>query len=82
MARKVGKIKGNLGNIKSMKNPFRKKENVNSNIVYDNLKRCLQGNEYIEYEKFIKQKKLYKESKIQSLFSGITKSYSSGTYKF
>ena len=58
------------------------KENDNSNIVYDNLKSCLQGNECIEYEKFIKQNNLYKESKIQSLFSGITKSYSSGTCKF
>ena len=46
------------------------------------MKRCLQGNECIEYEKFIKQNNLYKESKIQSLFSGITKSYSSGTCKF
>ena len=36
MARKVGKIKGNLGNIKSMKNPFRKKENVNSNNIENN----------------------------------------------
>ena len=58
------------------------KEYDNSNIVYDNLKRCLQGNECIEYEKFIKQNNLYKESKIQSLFSGITKSYSSDTCKF
>ena len=36
MARKVGKIKGNLGNIKSMKNPFRKKENANSNNIENN----------------------------------------------
>ena len=46
------------------------------------MKSCLQGNECIEHKKFIKQNNLYKESKIQSLFSGITKSYSSGTCKF
>ena len=56
-------------------------ENDNSNIVYDNLKNCLQGNEYFEYEKFIKQNNLYEESKIQSFFSGITKSFSSGICK-
>lgn len=57
------------------------KEYDNNNIVYDNLKSCLQGNEKIEYEKFIKQNNLYMESKIQSLFSGIAKSYSSGRCK-
>ena len=56
-------------------------ENDNSNIVYDNLQSCLQGNENIEYEKFIKLNNLYMESKIQSLFSGITKSYSLGKCK-
>ena len=36
MARKVGKIKGDLGNFKGLKNPFHKKESNNNNVLENN----------------------------------------------
>ena len=50
----------------------------NNNSVYNNFQYKIQNKEHKEYEKFINQNNLFMESKIQSLFSGITKSYSIG----
>ena len=46
------------------------------NIISNNTQYNPKGIELIEYEKFIISNSIYPESKIQSLFSGITKSYS------
>ena len=49
------------------------KDIVNRNAQYNPS-----GKEKEEYEKFLNINKIYPESKIQSIFSGITKSYSQG----
>ena len=40
------------------------------------------NNEYLEYTKFLKSNKIYPESRIQNIFSGITKSFSHGKCKY
>ncbi len=50
-----------------------------NNFVVKKINSYPQGKDYSSLEEFIKNNNLYIESKIQSLFSGITKSYSQGT---
>lgn len=52
-------------------------ENVNENYQYRPS-----GKEYQDYEKFIRSERIFPETKIQSIFSGMTKSFSKGTCKY
>ena len=40
------------------------------------------GREYQDYQKFIRSERIFPETKIQSIFSGMTKSFSKGTCKY
>ena len=53
-----------------------------SNAIYKNDCYNPSSNEYSEYEKFLNSNKIYPESRIQNIFSGITKSCSHGKCKY
>ena len=55
---------------------------TNCEIVNGNNQYNPSGNEYTEYIKFISAEKIFPESKIQSIFSGITKSFSKGKCRY
>lgn len=54
----------------------------NCDAIYKNDCYTPSSNEYSEYVKFLNSNKIYPESKIQNIFSGITKSYSQGRCKY
>ena len=54
---------------------------LNCQKIYENNQYHPKGEEKIQYEKFLSANKIFPESKIQSLFSGMIKSYSKGKCK-
>lgn len=63
--------------------------NMNKDLLYSNSEKVNEnyqyrpsGKEYQDYVKFIRSERIFPETKIQSIFSGMTKSFSKGICKY